>query len=175
MYLPPDTPPWCRVRRGGGALLLVAPHGGARAAARPARATVKVNDLHTAALAEELATTLDAGLIANPSLDRNELDLNRISQVARTAPWFAALLETLLADILARHERAEVIFLHGWNTVQPKCDIGVGYPLSHPGEAAAHAAVLTASVPYVTTRLAGLRAACAARGIAAPLGERYAA
>ncbi|MBX3026684.1 hypothetical protein KF840_17400 [bacterium] len=173
MNRPREVPAWCRVRGGGSPLLLVAPHGGARDAIRPARGAVKVNDLHTAGLAEELATTLDASLIANPSLDRNQLDLNRISQVARAAPWFPALLETLLADILARHERAEVLFLHGWNTLQPKCDIGIGHPLAHPADAARHAPALTASVRYVTSRLAALRAACAARGIAAPLGERY--
>ena len=173
MALPPDVPSWCRVRSGGSALLLVAPHGGARGGVRPARGTVKVNDLHTAALAEALAHELDAGLIANPVLDRNELDLNRISQVARAAAWFPALLESLLADILARHPRAEVLFLHGWNTLQPKCDIGIGHALRDPADAADHAAALTTSVDYVATRLAALRAACAARGIAAPLGERY--
>lgn len=170
---PSEVPAWCRVRRGGSPLLLVAPHGGRRQGARPERRPVKVNDLHTAALAEELAEALDAGLIANPVLDRNQLDLNRISQVARAAPWFPALLETLLAEILARHERAEVLFLHGWNTLQPKCDIGIGQPLDEAADAAAHAGALTTSVGYVVTRLAALRAACAARGIAAPFGERY--
>ncbi len=173
MTVPPDVPNWCRVRRGGSALLLVAPHGGARRGAGPARGAVKVNDLHTAALAEELATQLDAGLVANPVLDRNELDLNRISQVARAAAWFPALLEHLIAEILARHERAEVVFLHGWNTTQAKCDIGIGHALRDTADAAAHATTLTASPAYVATRLSALRAACAARGIAAPLGERY--
>ena len=173
MSLPAEVPTWCRVRRGGSAVLLVAPHGGMRRGARPQRGAVKVNDLHTAALAEELAAELDAGLIANPVLDRNELDLNRISQVARAAAWFPALLEALLGEILERHERAEVLFLHGWNTVQPKCDIGIGHALRGPEDAAAHAGALTASVAYVATRLADLRTACAVRGIAAPFGERY--
>lgn len=173
MTAPLHVPDWCRVRRGRSALLLVAPHGGARGAGRPVGRGAKVNDLHTAGLAEELADALDAGLIANPVLDRNQLDLNRISQVARDAPWFPALLEELIAGILARHERAEVLFLHGWNTTQAKCDIGIGSALRDDHDAAAHAAALTASPAYVTTRLAALRAACAARGIAAPFGERY--
>jgi hypothetical protein len=173
MSRPPEVPAWCRVRRGGGALLLVAPHGGARQGPARGARPLKVNDLHTAALADELATALDASLIANPTLDRNELDLNRISQVARAAPWFLALLESLLAHILDRHPRAEVLFLHGWNTLQPKCDIGIGQALAYTGDAAAHAPALTTSVAYATTRLAALRSACAARGIAAPLGERY--
>ena len=173
MTAPPQVPEWCRVRRGGSAVLLVAPHGGARQAGEPARRGAKVNDLHTAALAAELAADLDAGLIANPVLDRNQLDLNRIAQVARAAPWFPALLEDLIAGILARHERAEVIFLHGWNTVQAKCDIGIGRTLRDEDDAAVHAAALTTSTAYVVTRLAALREACAARGIAAPFGERY--
>jgi hypothetical protein len=168
MIVPPDVPDWCRVRRGTSALLLVAPHGGARSGARPVRGTVKVNDLHTATLAEELATELDAGLVANPFLDRNVLDLNRISQVARAAAWFPALLEHLIDEILARHERAEILFLHGWNTLQAKCDIGIGHFLRDAGDADAHAAALTASPAFVSTRLAALRAACAARGIATP-------
>jgi hypothetical protein len=173
MIVPADVPDWCRVRRGTSALLLVAPHGGARLGARPARGTVKVNDLHTATLADELATALDAGLVANPTLDRNVLDLNRISQVARAAAWFPALLEDLIDEILARHERAEILFLHGWNTLQAKCDIGIGHFLRDAGDADTHAAALTASPAFITTRLAALRAACAARGIATPLGERY--
>lgn len=173
MYLPPDVPNWCLVRRGAGPLLLVAPHGGTRHVARPAKSPLKVNDLHTAVLGEELASALDASLVANPTLDRNELDLNRISQVARSAPWFPTLLETLLAEILDRHSRAEVVFLHGWNTLQPKVDIGVGHPLRHAADAARHASTLTASVAYVTSRLVALQAACAARGIATPFGERY--
>lgn len=173
MITPLAVPGWCRVRRGGSALLLVAPHGGARQTARPLGRHVKVNDLHTAALAEELATALDAGMVANAVLDRNQLDLNRVSQVARDAPWFPSLLEALIAEILSRHERAEVVFLHGWNTGQAKCDIGIGHALRDECDAPAHAAALTVSPAYVATRLAALRAACTARGIATPFGERY--
>ena len=72
---------------------------------------------------------------ANPELDRNDLDLNRISQVTRCAVWFPALLERLIAAILERHERAEVVFVHGWNVAQAKCDIGVGHPLDDEASA----------------------------------------
>ncbi|MFN8643152.1 MAG: hypothetical protein U0802_16395 [Candidatus Binatia bacterium] len=173
MSTTPPVPSWCRVRRGAGNLLLVAPHGGARCGEPPPGRDLKVNDLHTAALAEELAAGLDASLIANPLIDRNQLDLNRIAQVTRHAPWFPALLEELIAAILARHPRAEVLFLHGWNTTQAKCDIGVGHPLRDEADAALYAAVLTASPGYVASRLARFRDACAGRGIAALLGERY--
>ncbi|MGH7785250.1 MAG: hypothetical protein ACRERC_00190 [Candidatus Binatia bacterium] len=168
---PDAVPAWCRWRAGSGPLLVVAPHGGRRdAVVRPGR---KVNDLHTADLADELARALDASLVVNPSLDRNQLDLNRISQVTARAPWFLALLETLIEQILAGHPCAELLFVHGWNVVQPKCDIGVGRALHHEDEATAHAADLTATPHYVGDRLARLRAACAARGIRATFGERY--
>lgn len=167
------VPEWCKVRVGRGAVLLVAPHGGRRPTAGTAAAGVKVNDLHSAELATELADALDASLIANSGLDRNQLDLNRISQVASRAAWFPVLIEDLIAAILTRHERAEVLFLHGWNNHQAKCDIGVGHPLAGEAAAAAHAERLTASPAYVASRLAALRTACAARGILAPFGERY--
>jgi len=178
------TPPWCRWREGRSAILVVAPHGGRRdpqPGALPARAprggvhTRKVNDLHTAALAEELAETLDAALIVNPAVDRNHLDLNRISQVTARAPWFLALIEALLGDILTRHARAEVLFVHGWNVVQPKCDIGVGWTLASAAAAHAHADALTISPSYAADRLDRLQGLCAAEGIATAFGERYAA
>jgi hypothetical protein len=153
-------------------LLLVAPHGGRRGSG-PRRRGDKVNDLHTAELALELADRLDASLIANPSHDRNALDLNRVTQVRSQAPWFVALLQRLLGDILAVHARAEVLFVHGWNTGQAKCDIGVGHPLAAAGAAGAPLAGLTASPAYIDARLAALQRACAAAGIGAPFGERY--
>ena len=171
--LPDDIPTWCRVRQGRSAVLFVAPHGGIRTLDRPTSGAVKVNDLHTADLAAELATGLDAGLIANSELDRNVLDLNRISQVTRRAAWFPVVLERLIAAILERHERAEVVFVHGWNVAQAKCDIGIGHPLDDEATAAAHASRLTASPGYVASRLAALRRCLAARGILAPFGERY--
>ncbi|MDX2167648.1 MAG: hypothetical protein SF182_11315 [Deltaproteobacteria bacterium] len=169
--MPDEVPTWCRWRVGGGPLLLVAPHGGRRDAAR--RRGAKVNDLHTAELAVELADRLDASLIVNPSLDRNTLDLNRVGQVHARAPWFIALLQRLLSEILARHRRAEVLFVHGWNTGQAKCDIGIGQRLPDGALHGAPLAGLTASPAYIAARLATLRRACAAAGIAAPFGERY--
>lgn len=179
------TPAWCRWRHGHSAVLVIAPHGGRREplpppgrpapGARPGPRERKVNDLHTADLAEELADALDASLIVNPAIDRNQLDLNRISQVAARAPWFLALIETLLENILARHACAEVLFVHGWNVVQPKCDIGVGHTLVDALAAHTHAEALTISPGYAEHRLGRLRALCATEGIATAFGERYAA
>ncbi len=168
-----DVPDWCRWRAGRGPLVVVAPHGGARRTTRERAATDKVNDLHTADIAVELAAALDAALIVNPTIDRNDLDLNRVSQVCARAPWFLALLEALLADAIAHHGRAELLIVHGWNTTAAKCDLGIGLRLRDADDAAAQAAALTVSPHYVATRLAALRAACAVAGIDAPLGERY--
>jgi len=176
----PNVPEWCRWRAGRSAVLVIAPHGGRRpfahsGAARETPGPRKVNDLYTAGLAEELADALDGALIVNPTLDRNQLDLNRISQVAARAPWFLALIDALLDDILARHACAEVLFVHGWNVVQPKCDLGVGHALADPSDAAALASALTISPAYAAQRLARLRTQCAAVGIDTTFGERYAA
>jgi hypothetical protein len=170
--MPDEVPIWCHWRAGRSPLLLVAPHGGRRGDG-PRRRGDKVNDLHTAELARDLAERLDASLIANASHDRNALDLNRVSQVRNQAPWFVALLQRLLADILAVHPRAEVLFVHGWNTGQAKCDIGIGHSLRADGVAAAPPAGLTASPTWIDARLATLQRACAAAGIGAPFGERY--
>src|SRR5579862_8152669 len=146
-----EIPPWCAWRRGRSAALIIAPHGGRRASGALGAAAWrerKVNDLHTAHVATELADVLDGALIVNPTLDRNELDLNRISQVAGRAPWFLALIEMLLDDILLRHPRAEVVFVHGWNVVQPKCDIGVGQRLADAAAAGLNAEALTVSPEY---------------------------
>src|SRR5512147_139569 len=115
------TPAWCRWRQGTSAVLVVAPHGGRREPLTHAGAhrTRKVNDLYTADLAEELAGALGASLIVNSAVDRNHLDLNRISQVAARAEWFLELIEALVGEILARHDRAELLFVHGWNVIQP--------------------------------------------------------
>lgn len=175
-----EAPAWCRWRRGNSAVLVVAPHGGRREPMPPvpggSRSTTrvrKVNDLHTADLAEELADVLDAALIVNPALDRNRLDLNRISQVTARAGWFLALIDALVDDILARHPRAELLFVHGWNVIQPKCDVGIGQLLVEAAGAHACAEALTVSPAYAIGRLDGFRTACAAAGIATTYGVRY--
>ena len=172
------APAWCRWRRGRNGVLIIAPHGGRREPTPPSGAPFgarprKVNDLHTADVAEELADALDAALIANPTLDRNHVDLNRITQVTRRAPWFLVLIETLLDEILARHARCEVLVVHGWNVIQAKCDIGIGTALAAPASALAHSTVLTTSPGYAVERLGRLQELCATVGIAVAFGERY--
>ncbi len=175
-----EPPEWCQWRSGRSAVLVVAPHGGRRGAhhgdgreAVPVHTSRKVNDLFSAEIAVELADVLDASLVVNAAFDRNRLDLNRISQVTTRAPWFLALLERLLGDILARHERAEILFVHGWNVVQARCDVGIGDTFATPADAADAADRLTVSVGYVNERLAALERAATAAGIAVSFGERY--
>jgi len=170
-----DVSEWCETGRGDSRLLLIAPHGGRRppvdAAWPPPR--LRVNDLYTAEITRELAHTLRASFIINHHMDRNRLDLNRISQVRRQAAWFLHLLAEEVGDILRRHASAEVAFVHGWNTGQPKCDIGVGGVEAAGELRVSDGARLTVAEPYLHTRIATLRAACARWGIVCLLGERY--
>jgi hypothetical protein len=162
----------CQWHEGRGPVLIVAPHAGRCSISTVNGRTTKVNDLYTAELATALADQLDGSLILNTVIDRNVLDLNRISQVLRRAPWFVELLEHLVADILRRHESAEIVFVHGWNVVQPKCDVGIGGSFTSEAEVVGQPS-LTASPDYVRQRLAALRARCAAEGIDLAYGERY--
>ena len=107
-------------------LVLVAPHGGRRDTARRpwGAAPLKVNDLHTAALTAELARVTGASAIINTAADRNDVDLNRVSAAHDRAPWFLERLADVLAATLARHGRATLLTVHGWNVVQPAVDLG---------------------------------------------------
>jgi hypothetical protein len=156
-------------------VLLVAPHGGRRplvdAAAPPPN--LRVNDVYTPRVTELLAARLGAATVINRELDRNTLDLNRTSQVLRRAPWFLELLAQQLDLILARHAVAEVLFVHGWNIGQPKCDLGIGAVEINGVLEVPDGATLSVNEAYFRDRIAPLRAACADAGIAVSLGARY--
>jgi hypothetical protein len=164
------APRECSVHVGSGHVLVVAPHGGLRAIAAPHQRT---NDLHSGDLAEAIADALDASWLVNHGLDRNVLDLNRVSEVRDRAPWFAECLGEALQRILSRHEVACVVFVHGWHVMQPRCDIGVGARLDGPAEADAKAELLTASPSWLREHVEPLRSACSALGIRATYGERW--
>lgn len=171
----PKVPDGCEVRRGNAPILLIAPHGGRRPPIDPLAppANLRVNDVYTPEVTRDLARGLDASAIINTGVDRNLIDLNRASQVRRLAPWFLDLIAEEATRLIDRHGRAEVIFIHGWNNGQIKCDIGVG------GSERSGALVVppnrtpSASDAYLRGRVAALREACRLRGIAAPLGEKY--
>ncbi len=170
-----EVPPWCEVQPGTGPVLLVAPHGGRRAvyddAGPPLRR--RVNDLYTPELTRRLAAALRAGRIINHGLDRNTVDLNRLSDVRRHAPTFLAHIVDAIGASLARHAAVEVVFIHGWNNGQAKCDIGIGGRDGGSGVTPVDGASLTVTPEYLATRVVRLQAACAAAGIAAPIGEKY--
>jgi hypothetical protein len=168
-------PDWCELVRGDGPVLLVAPHGGRRPRVDPAAPppNLKVNDVYTAELTRELASRLDATAVINHGCDRNQLDLNRVSQVRRRAPWFLQLLRDQIEKVLATHGQAEVLFVHGWNVGQPKCDIGIGATETGQGLLASNGGRLTVTKDYLDARIASLRAALGACDIDTFLGVRY--
>jgi hypothetical protein len=170
-----SVPAWCTWTRGKSALLLVAPHGGRRPAvdATAPPPTLRVNDLYTPELTALLAARLDAATVINREQDRNTLDLNRSSQVLRRAPWFLDLLVQQITAILTRHPVAEVLFIHGWNIGQPKCDLGVGAVETAMGLHVPDGAALTVDAAYLRQRIAALRTAATVAAIGVSLGERY--
>ena len=121
-----QLPSWMTYIIGDTPIVFVAPHGGRRPTEAPILDSIKVNDLHTAELTAELAKITKGYALINHARDRNELDLNRISQVRKEAVWFLDALEVLLSTLVVQHGEARIFFMHGWNVVQPVCDIGVG-------------------------------------------------
>ena len=174
--MPSALPPWCRSVSGDGPTLVVAPHGGVCArdllAAETAGA-LRGNDLYTDEVALRLAERLGASLVANPAIDRNELDLNRISEVSERAPWFLELLGRELERILSRHPVAQLLIVHGWHVIQPRCDVGIGARLSSGASAVQAAARLTVSAGYVAGVLERLREVADEQGIRTTYGERW--
>ena len=158
------------VIRGSSPLVLVAPHGGRRdyEQRRWGSAPLKVNDLHTASVTEEIAAATGASALINARLDRNDVDLNRITSAHDRAPVFLELLGELLTLALARYGHATVLTVHGWNVIQPALDLGFGcvQGAALDGSAAVSPAFAASAVPALVR-------ACAARGIAATIGARY--
>ena len=158
---------------GDGPLVLVAPHGGRRDAKRRpwAGGHLRVNDLHTASLTAELATLTGAAALINTEHDRNDVDLNRVSEAHERVPWFLERLAGLLDTALRRHGRATLLALHGWNVVEPVVDLGLGCAPGEDPFAAGRAAAV--SPAFAASALPRLVAACRARGITATVGARY--
>lgn len=171
----PVLPTWCRSVPARGPALVIAPHGGlcARDLLAPGPGGLRGNDLHTGELAEMLAARLDAGLLANVASDRNDLDLNRVDEVLSRAPWFLDEIAAHLDRIVAAHGRALVLVVHGWQIVEPRCDVGIGARLADAHEAVARAARLTVSPEFVGSTLEALRADGASRGVRTTYGLRW--
>jgi hypothetical protein len=154
-------------------LVLVAPHGGRRDAARRpwTIGNLRMNDLHTAELTRELAARTGASAVINAEHDRNDVDLNRISAAHEHAPAFLERLLDVLGTVVARHGRATLLALHGWNVVQPVVDVGLGCA---PGDDPLVVGPRAAVTPrFAAGALARFIDACGARGIGATVGARY--
>jgi len=154
-------------------LVLVAPHGGRRDPVRKpwSAGGVRVNDLHTAALTAALAAATGAAALINDAEDRNDVDLNRIGEAEAQAPWFLERLGELIDTAIARHGRATLLTIHGWNVIQPAVDLGIGCRMGPGSFALGPGAAI--SPAFAATALPALVDACGARGIAATIGARY--
>ncbi len=154
--------------------LLIAPHGGRRPPASevesgPGR---KVNDLHTAAITLELAGRTGASAIVNRGQDRNELDWNRTSDVRANAGW---LLDLLLDSVRRQIEAAgcaSLVFVHGWNAIQPSCDVGIGARIEGGKLVGVKQGVPTVPEGFLP-RLARFVACARGEGIDVTIGHRY--
>jgi hypothetical protein len=165
-----ELPPWLALREGARPIVIVAPHGGRRL--RPIRRGDSVNDLHTAEIAWELAERLDAHALVNHGLDRNEIDLNRISHLVERAPGLLALLARSI-DAASRGGCVPlVLFVHGWNMVVPCCDVGIGLR-RRAGEITGRFPTLSRA--RFDSTIVAIEEELLARGVSASIGRRYTA
>lgn len=164
-----ELPDWLRYRIGTRPVVLVAPHGGERT--RDIRRGDGMNDLYTAELCHELARRLDAYAVVNEGLDRNDVDLNRISAVVDRAPEMLSVLRDAVtragADVTVT---PLVLFVHGWNISSLACDIGIGLRETDGVLRGTHA---TVSAPTLHTFVETLRGALAEHGLDGFIGHRY--
>lgn len=169
-----SLPTWMRFITGEAPIVFVAPHGGRRPVNAPIRDSIKVNDLYTAELTSELAARTQGYALINQALDRNEIDLNRISQVRARATWFLEALVELLSSLAERHDEVRVFFVHGWNVVQPVCDLGMG--LKQRGEQivpASKYAAPTLSPEFFNSVVVPFQTTALAAGLDVAIGRRY--
>jgi hypothetical protein len=164
---------WLQAPHGDAPVLLIAPHGGQAGPATRALLNPKVNDLHTADITHELARRLGAGAIINAGMDRNQLDLNRLSQVMNEAPWMLELIAARLETIVARRGRAVVLLIHGWNVIEPRVDLGVGVKSAGATLLPACGAHVSASDGFINGPLRDFVAALGRSGIKPSFGLRY--
>jgi hypothetical protein len=164
---------WLQAPEGEAPVLLIAPHGGHAGPATRAMLHPKVNDLHTADITRELAQRLGAGAIINAGMDRNRLDLNRLSQVMSEAPWLLELIAARLERIVERNGRAVVLLIHGWNVIQPRVDVGIGVKSANGTLLPACGAHVSASDTFVNGPLLDFVQALRRSDIEPTFGLRY--
>ena len=156
------------VREGHVPVVVYAPHAGRRA--RPVRRGDGVNDLYTGEIGRELADALDAYALLNPTIDRNEADLNRVSVLSSTAEPVLFQLRALVEQASSDGSVPLVLIVHGWNVTMPACDIGIGLTTRNGDVRGSHPTVSRAMHGRFVCELV---AELSSRGIEAPLGLRY--
>ncbi|MGH7905120.1 MAG: hypothetical protein ACREP6_00665 [Candidatus Binataceae bacterium] len=168
-----SLPDWIEVIEGDAPIVLLAPHGGRAGTEAAALTLPRINDLHTAEIARDLAARLGASAIINTAMDRNRLDCNRLTQVVAGAPSMLTALAEKLESCLARHQRAVVLAIHGWNLVEPRVDIGVGLCERDGILRPVRGAFVSVSEQFLNGALATLAGRLGRAGIAATFGMRY--
>jgi hypothetical protein len=166
-------PPWLEIIEGESPLLLIAPHGGRARAARDPIASRKVNDLYTAEITRALASRLGARALVNSGRDRNRLDPKRLSQISAGAPWLLDAIAESVARIIARHGRATVLIIHGWNVIEPRLDFGLGLRRHGDELRPSGMARVSASDDFIHGPVAQLAERLRRDGITASFGLRY--
>ena len=169
----PTLPSWLEAIDGEAPLLLIAPHGGRCGAAARATLHPKVNDLETAAITRELAERLNARALINAGMDRNEVDCNRLSQLATHAPSVLDLIEQSVCRIVEEHGHATVLLIHGWNVIEPRVDLGLGLRSTNGRLRPPAGAHVSASDRFINGTVAPLSARLAAAGVIPTFGLRY--
>ncbi|HVA81926.1 MAG TPA: hypothetical protein VNF29_13445 [Candidatus Binataceae bacterium] len=164
---------WLQVLEADSPILLIAPHGGRAGPAARATLHPKVNDLHTAEIARELAHRLGAAALINFGMDRNRLDCNRLTQLAEQAPWLLEMLAERMARIVARHGRAIVLMIHGWNIIEPRVDIGLGVRTIGAELRPTGSARVSASDEFIHGPLTDFAARLRESGVTPSFGMRY--
>ena len=164
---------WLEIVEGEAPVLLIAPHGGRAGAAAEATLHPKVNDLETAEITRVLAARLDAPALINAGMDRNEIDCNRLAQLAARAPWILDLIADRIEQIIARHGHATVLLIHGWNIIEPRVDFGLGLREAAGRLRPPNGAHVSASDHFINGQLAELAARLRAVDILPSFGMRY--
>src|ERR1700722_14987936 len=168
-----ESASWLEVIECHGPILLIAPHGGRAGAAARATLHPKVNDLETAAITRDLANRFHATALINARMDRNEIDCNRLSQIAARAPWMLDLIADRISQIGDHQGRPTVLVIHGWNVIEPRIDFGLGLRHANGRLRPPVGAHVTASDEFINGPVAALFVHLNAAGIIPTFGLRY--
>jgi hypothetical protein len=168
-----ERPPWLEEIDGGAPILLIAPHGGRAGSRSRSMLHPKVNDLETAAITRDLALRLGAAALINAGMDRNEIDCNRLSQLAARAPWMLDLIADRTTRMVERHGRATVLLVHGWNVIEPRVDFGLGLRHANGRLQPPAGAHVSASDEFIHGPVAALATGLSTAGIIPTFGLRY--